>query len=158
MGRQRNEQHTKQVETWKKKHSELSTEAMIQLLIKAIQAVRKRSLTTLSSITVTAVVERTLIECKEKFPELSEVVIDTTGLNFSKFENDIQNSNLSKAQESVQELLIDLLEVLGNITADILTKYLYQELMTVGSGDAISDVTKSRSIPTTSLSQKRGKK
>ncbi|MEK6555934.1 MAG: hypothetical protein AABZ31_11880, partial [Bdellovibrionota bacterium] len=60
MARQRNELHIKQVEIWKKKNSGLSDKELPQLYINGILAVRRRSLITLSKVTVTAVVERIL--------------------------------------------------------------------------------------------------
>jgi len=131
MARQRNELHAKQVEAWKKKIGNLSPGETTLLLIKAILAIRKRSLVTLSGVTVTAVIDRQLFEAKEKFPVLMEVTNDSAGLYFGKFCETSLSSESDEAQNSLQEFLIDLLDVFGKITADILTKYLHRELMTV---------------------------
>lgn len=131
MGRQRNELHLIQVEAWKQQNSAVSSHEMPRLQIKAIQAVRRRSLESLSNVTVTAVVDRTLLENQEKFPILSSVTYDAQGLQFNKLLEETHNSQSDELREALQELLIELLDVFGKITADILTKYLHQELMSV---------------------------
>lgn len=131
MGRQRNELHLVQVEAWKKKNAGISSNDLTRLQIKAIQAVRLRSLATLSGVTVSAVIDRTLIETKEKFPILSGITIDAEGMHFLKLIEHTPNSQTDELQRALQELLIELLDVFGKITADILTKYLHQELMNV---------------------------
>ena len=133
---QRNELHIVQVELWKKKNANFSSDQMIHLFVNAIQAVHKRSLNTLSNVTVGAVVDRTLHECKEKFPLLSKISSAPDGLQFDHFFDQMQKIEQQEAQDSLEYLLIELLEIFGKITAEILTKYLYQELMTVTSENA----------------------
>ncbi len=140
MARQRNELHIKQVEIWKKKNSGLSDKELPQLYINGILAVRRRSLITLSKVTVTAVVERILIECQERFPILSEIKNDSEDLHFNKFYDQIMDSKPNDVQEALQELLLELLEVFGRITAEILTKNLHQELMTVTNQTSPKDL------------------
>lgn len=130
-GRKRTELIVKQVEEWKTKNGSLTAVDLVISFIEAIQAIRKRTLLTLSNVTVCAVIDRTLFECKEKYPILTEITNNSEGLNFEKFQNQIHDSSLADRQNALQELLIELLEVFGKITADILTKYLIQELMTV---------------------------
>ena len=104
---------------------------MINLFVNAIQAVHKRSLNTLSKVTVGAVVDRTLHECQEKFPLLSKISSEPDGLHFTHFFDQIQKVKQQEVQDSLEYLLIELFEIFGKITAEILTKYLHQELMTV---------------------------
>lgn len=133
-GRNRTELIVMQVEEWKRKNSGLSSIEMTLSLIRAIQAIRQRTLSTLSNVTVSAVIDRTLFQCKEKYPVLAEITNETEGLNFQKFENQLYDSSLEDRQDALQEFLIELLEVFGKITANILTKYLIQELMSVTPG------------------------
>lgn len=131
MGRQRNEFHLLQVESWIKINSGLLPEEMTQLYIKAIHAIRQRSLATLSGVTVTAVVERAVVACKLKFPILQDVTSDATGIHFGPAFEQLDTLKHDDIHQALQELLLELLDVLGKITAEILTKYLHQELMTV---------------------------
>lgn len=131
MIRQRNDLHIKQVEAWKTKNNGLSDKDRNQLFINGILAVRQKSLGTLSSVTVTAVIDRILIECQERFSVLSEIRNDSEGLHFNKFADHLMNLKPSEIQDALQELLLELLEVFGKITADILTKNLHKELMNI---------------------------
>jgi hypothetical protein len=127
----RNELHAEQIEACKSNQGILSTAERNQLFMLAIQAVRRRALLTLSGITVGLVIERTLHECKQNFPILSDVTSEARGLEFDKVLHDVQILKSEKFQEALQELLISLLDVFGKITAEILTKYLHHELMRV---------------------------
>ncbi len=120
-----------QIEAWKIKNSDISSDQKIHLLGAAVQAICRKSLETLSRVTVRAVVDRTLHECKEKFPALIKVTIDDEGLNFDLFFDHIHQSKDIEIENSLEYLLLELLEVFGKITAEILTKYLHQELMRV---------------------------
>lgn len=127
----RNELHGKIVSEWEKANGkDLSAEDLTLLYAKAIQAVEKKSLITLSSITVLVVVDRSIHEAKLHHPFLTEVKATPEGVNFSRF---LKLTDLSAEQQGValRELLIDLLNVLGNITADILTSSLHSELFKV---------------------------
>jgi hypothetical protein len=131
MPRQRNEFHQKQVFAWRKSRAGLAPHEAISLLMNAIHAIRKRSVATLSNVTVTAVIDRTLHEAKEIHPALSDVKVDSAGIHFQVFLNRANALTPDQAEAALQYFLIELLDVFGKITAEILTKYLYQELLTV---------------------------
>lgn len=140
MAHQRNDLHIKQVEAWKNKNIGLSDKELIQLFINGILSVRRRSLATLSNVTVTVVVDRVLLESQERFSILSEIKNDSGGLHFNKFLDAINDFKPKDVQDALQEFLLELLEVFGKITAEILTKNLHQELMTVANKTAPKDV------------------
>ncbi len=131
MVRPRNDHHAKKVEAWKQKNSGLSPSDQTQLFILGLQAVRTRALMTLSGVTVSAVIDRTLHECQEKHPALSFVATDALGLRFGKVADQNLKFSAPDIHLCLQEFLIELLDVFGKITADILTKNLHQELMRV---------------------------
>ena len=131
MSRLRNEVHAQLVEAWKKKHSGLSAMQFNSLYINAIQAVLHKSHGPLSSITVSAVVDRTLFECKEKYPVLLPIANVSGQLQLNDFLDKLEACQPDDVQKALQEFLIDLLDVFGKITAEILTKYLHQELLAV---------------------------
>lgn len=130
---------------------------MTRLFIKAIQAVRQRSLSTLSRVTVAAVLERILYESKEKFPLLSPIVSDADGLHFNDFFEQVPSSKTEDLNNALEELLLEILEVFGKITAEILTKYLHQELMTVTNPN-MSLVPESQSTQKTDTTTNRARK
>ena len=127
----RKEIHIKQVEAWESRNAkDVSEKELPKLYAKAIQAIERRSLGTLSSVTVLVVVDRVIHETKEKFPLLNRIKTVSNGIDFSAlFEaTDVGSVEL---QQALRELLIELLSVLGNITADVLTSPLHKELMGV---------------------------
>lgn len=133
MPRQRNESHTRAVDSWMKAQADFNANNMTLLIATALQAVRTRSLATLSGITVLAVIDRVLHECAEVYPVLIPITSDSDGLHFNLFFEKAQNSQHDEGVIALKYLLIELLNALGKITADILTKYLHQELLAVKS-------------------------
>jgi hypothetical protein len=109
----------------------LPADQLVQLFGCAIQAIEKRSLVTLSSITVSVVVDRALHESKENFPILSEITTGPKGLNLDALHEMGTHHTSEELREALRCLLVELLNVLGNITADILTIPLHRELMEV---------------------------
>lgn len=129
----RNDIHLKQVEAWESRNAKSVPEKDLpKLYAKAIQAIERRSLATLSSVTVLVVVDRAIHETKAKFPILDRVKTVSNGIDFSAL-FDASDVNLVSLQQGLRELLIELLRVLGNITANVLTSPLHKELMGVTS-------------------------
>ena len=131
---QRNEIHAKQVEIWEKQSAcNLSLKDRIYLFEKAIHAIEKRTLMTLSSVTLRVVLDRVLHQCKEKFPQLVEIQLESESLNFDDFLFNVQNKGSDEAIEALRYLLVELLSILGGLTADILTDPLHKALFEVTS-------------------------
>ncbi len=125
----RNSSHGEQVEAWDKKNCEnLSSDAIVQIFTLALIAIHKRSLVTLSSVTVLVVADRALHVSKEKFPLLSEITIEPTGFNLTNLVRIGVSPAPQEMRDSLEHLLIEFLNVLGNITADVLTAPLHAEL------------------------------
>ncbi len=127
----RKDSHAKQVEAWVNKNAKsVSKKDLSHLYAKAIQAIERRSLATLSGVTVLVVVDRAIYETKEKFPLLCLVKSKAEGIDFSAIfkKTDVNSDDLNN---SLRELLVCLLNIFGNITADILTIPLHAELMEV---------------------------
>jgi hypothetical protein len=132
----RNEMHIRKVNEWETSHGTgLSSKELVNLYSSAIQAMVRRSLETLSAITVLVVLDRVLNEVKEGYPFLSEIKADSQGINFDSF---LEKEGLDPEEfkRALHEFLVGLLTVLGNITADILTTPLHKELMTISVASA----------------------
>lgn len=126
--------HVKMVDTWEKKNtSGLAFEIKTQLFIKAIQAVEQRTLMTLSNVTLSAILDRVLNQSTDRFPILTEVRIGIDGLNFEELLNKSKHTKPEELLEALRFVLIELISVLGSITADILTTALQKELTKVTS-------------------------
>ena len=125
----RNDIHAKQVDAWALKNTAgLPPEKLVRLFEIAIQAIEQRSLTTLSSVTVMVVLDRALHQSKEIFPLLAAVTLDPKGV---RLDGIIANSGHHKPEElqaALRHLLVEILSVFGNITAEVLTVPLQKEL------------------------------
>jgi hypothetical protein len=126
--------HSKAVEEWLKTCAQgLDSAQKILLLEKAIHAIEKRARITLSSITLLVVLDRILQNVKETFPVLDDVRIEKDSLSFPALEKNHSPEEMVKA---LTLLLVELLRVLGRLTANILTKPLHMELMKVTANDS----------------------
>lgn len=124
--------HEKQVLAWEEMNTQgLRPEQIAQLFGSAIHAIEQRSLLTLSSVTVQIVADRVLHESREKFPILSLVQTESGGLNFNSLIQTCERSTVTEVGDALRYLLVELLSVIGNITADVLTAPLHKELMRV---------------------------
>lgn len=128
---QKNEFHRRIVEKWESSSASLSDDQKIRLFVKAFGKIEERALKTLSSVTLHVVLDRVISQSAEKFPFLSEVKIEAQGLTFDHLLRNINNHNSENVIEALRSLLIELLSVLGSITADILTSPLHKALMEV---------------------------
>jgi len=129
-----NDLHIKQVEAWERKNADgLSLEKQLKLFEKAFHAIEQRTLKTLSNVTFQVVLDRVLLQNTDKFPFLSEVKLEPQGLNFEVLIRNSASHNSGQLTEALRCLLVELLNVLGNITADILTEPLHKELHKVTS-------------------------
>lgn len=126
-----NDIHSKSVEDWENKAAKgLTPDQHVLLLEKAISAVEVRACVTLSSVTLMVVLERVLQKCCNDFPILSTVVLDPHFLSFEELHNN-ENYNSDDISQALRFLLLELLRVLGRITAEILTVPLHNQLLEV---------------------------
>jgi hypothetical protein len=122
-----------------KRASGLSPDQLVGLFEKAMAAVWRRTYAALGDITVAAIVDRVLYNATEKYPVLRSLTLDTSGVNFDEFRvraaGSISNRDLSEAIEFV---IVELLTVVGSLTAEILTPVLHSELSSVTTTDSLA--------------------
>ncbi|MGZ3654618.1 MAG: hypothetical protein ACXVB9_04020 [Bdellovibrionota bacterium] len=129
MNTQRKEIHAKQVAAWEALNTkDLPNDQLVRIFAKAIQTLEQRSLVTLSSVTVMVVVDRAVHESKEKHPLLAEVKIEPEGIDLGTILTKSRHFKTEELRSALRYLLVELLAVLANITADILTGPLHKEL------------------------------
>ena len=118
------------VDAWLGRASErLPPELLLQLLEAAFGALWDRTRTTLGEVTLTAIAERVLYNASEKFPFLSSVEVDpSTGIECSELRKQIDAMSGPELIAGLRFILVELLTVLGNLTAEILTPELHSEL------------------------------
>lgn len=126
------DKHSKLVEDWTKINAKgISLNDHVLLLEKAIFVIEQRARMTLSDVILQVILDRVLHQGQEKFPVLSEAKLDNKNLISLELVHNKKNHSSEDLKDSLQYLLIDLLRVLGKITAEILTVPLHKELLKV---------------------------
>jgi len=132
-------QHALCVDTWLERSAAgLAPDALLRLLEAALDAVWIRTKTTLGEVTLTAIAERVLHNASEQFSLLWSLKIEpTTGIQCRELSDRIGSVEPAELREAIRFVLVELLTVLGNLTAEILTPALHAEISKVTLSDAI---------------------
>lgn len=122
-----------------------SSEHQLELFEVAFNAVWRRALTTLGEVTMMAVVGRVLFHAAESHPALGSIQIVGAGIDCRGLRPEIvrppsQRMDTQPLAEGLRFLLVDLLTVLGNLTAGILTPALHAAL----TGVTVTPVTQGK--------------
>jgi hypothetical protein len=153
--------HTECVESWLERSGKgLSPESLLRLFEAALGALWIRTKTTLGEVTLTAIAERVLHNASEKFPLLWSLKVEpTSGIQCRELRERIGSVQASELREAVRFVLVELLTVLGNLTANILTPELHLEIYNVVLPEAIRVGKPTPALPTATLdSAEAGKK
>ena len=126
-------QHAECVDAWLARTAgELSPAGLRRLIEAAFGALWNRTKTTLGEVTLTAIAERVLYAAAERFPSLGSLKIDPTrGIEFHGNEATPSVPPEHELRAAIRFVLVELLTVLGNLTAEILTPELHAELSIV---------------------------
>ena len=100
---------------------------MFAVLGVGFEVIWKRAHRTLGDVTLRAIGERVLLDAVARTPWLDGVELDDGGLQHAS----VGAAEVASAEmaEAVRRLLVDLLSVIGNLTAEVLTGPLHAELM-----------------------------
>ena len=104
---------------------------LVTLFERALSALWQRAQFTLGEVTLTAIVERVLYTASEKYPFLSTLKVEGSGIRFDEFRQQGAVRHDRHLLEVVRFVLVEFLTVLGNLTDEILTPALRAELSTV---------------------------
>lgn len=131
--------HAGCVDAWLERSATgLAPEALLRLFEAALAAVWIRTETTLGEITLTAIAERVLHTASERFSLLGSLKVDPTGgIQCRELSARIGSVEPSELREAIRFVLVELLTVLGNLTAEILTPALHAEMAGVALSDAL---------------------
>jgi hypothetical protein len=129
--------HIKYVREWMKPLSGLSSDQLAGLFEKAMTALWHRTYSALGDITVAAIVDRVLYNATERYPVLGSLTLETTGVNFAEFRKQAGSISKGGLREAIQFVIVELLTVVGNLTAEILTPALHSELSKVTTTDSL---------------------
>ena len=104
---------------------------LVTLFERALSALWQRAQFTLGEVTLTAIVDRVLYTASEKYPFLSTLKVEGSGIRFDEFRQQGAVRHDRHLLEVVRFVLVEFLTVLGNLTDEILTPALHAELSTV---------------------------
>lgn len=110
-----------------------------ELLAHAFEAVWGRAARTLGSVTLMAIGDRVLHTAAEASPLLVSLRLEPTGLELAEFRALARGRDPAEVGEAICLVLVELLTVLGSLTAEILTPGLHVELSKVAL-DGVDDV------------------
>jgi hypothetical protein len=127
------EKHAAQVDAWLGKTAKgLPADRLVTLFGEAIHAIHKRTLMTLSEVTLNAILDRVLYQSQKKFPILSGLKMDSLeGVSLSGIMSESNGLEPARVTTAFRFFVIELLTILENLTAGILTEPLYKELANV---------------------------
>jgi hypothetical protein len=132
-------QHALCVDAWLERSAAgLAPDALLRLFEAALNAVWIRTMTTLGEVTLTAIAKRVLYNASDRFSLLWSLKIEPTrGIQCRELSERIGSVEPSELREAIRFVLVELLTVLGNLTAEILTPALHAEVSRVKLSDAI---------------------
>lgn len=111
--------------------SDLPAAKLVLAFEEACDALWQRALVTLGEVTMDALFERVLSTAAEQFPFLASVEVHAAGLDAERLRE--QATTLPRAQMvlATRFVLLELLTVVGNLTAEILSPALHAALSKV---------------------------
>ena len=129
MNQSQKPEHAKKVDEWISK-SVVGLEQVDQarVLASAILEIENRVLLTLSSITWKAILERALSQSSEQHPLLLGIKVEAHGLSIAGLLPSLQSEHTNQVIESFRFFIIEILTIVGNLTAEVLSEPLYRVL------------------------------
>jgi hypothetical protein len=107
---------------------DLPPERLLNAFEHGFAALWRRAHQTLGDVTLTAIVDRVLFTAAEQYPFVASLKIEATGLRSHELDERAGSLQRDEVVEGVRFVLVEVLTVLGNLTAEILTPALHEEL------------------------------
>jgi hypothetical protein len=108
-----------------------SGQELVQDFQRAFDALWRRAQLTLGDVTLMAIVDRVLHNAVERFPDLSPLTVEPSGLKSDALAKRAETVRSDQLVDAFRFVLVEFLTVLGNLTAEILTRALHAELTRV---------------------------
>jgi hypothetical protein len=125
--------HRARVDAWMDRAAkEAAPEQLFGAFERAFGAMWRRARITLGDVTLMAILDRVLYTAAERFPALSPLEMDASGLRSDKFRERVGPLHGDQLADAIRFILVEFLTVLGNLTAEVLTPALHSELAKVG--------------------------
>ncbi len=135
--------HEDSVEAWLERAArDCATGPLLQLFEAALAALWAHTETTLGEVTLTAIAERVLFNAAERFPFFAAVTVEPElGIQLRGLRAQLRTLHAAQLREGIRWVLVELLTVIGNLTAELLTPELQAALSHVAlpeEGRAVS--------------------
>src|SRR6187431_1718021 len=122
-------EHAACVEQWRRRlGDELDAAALIRAFERAYGAVWQRARLTLGDITLVAIGDRVLHDAAEQYPILRDVRLEVAGISTEELQRRASGLEIQELERAVRTVLVELLAVLGRLTAGVLTPPLHAAL------------------------------
>lgn len=126
-------EHSACVDAWMERAAAgLPSERLLQAFEQAFGALWRRAHVTLGEVTLYAIVDRVLYNTAERYPILSWLRVESTGLRCEELHEHAGGLPRDQLVEGVRFVLMEFITVLGSLTAEILTPALHAELSKMG--------------------------
>lgn len=107
---------------------ELPPERLLAVFEAAFNAVWQRAVVTLGTVTLSAIVNRVMHSATERYPELTALRLGSDGLDGRELAKRLDRLERQPLAEGLHFVLVELLTVIGSLTAEILTPALHGAL------------------------------
>lgn len=121
--------HAACVDEWRRRlGDDVDALALIRAFARAYRCVWRRAQLTLGNVTLIAIGDRVLHDATEQHPILGGVRLDESGLSCDDLERRAATLEMTELEGAVRAVLVELLAVLGRLTAGVLTVPLHAAL------------------------------
>jgi len=122
--------HESVVDQWMRRANGFTPARLLDLLEASLGSMWNRARPALGDRTLVAIVGRVLYTASEVFPFLGSVRVERAGIRFDELRLGLEDVAPAELSRAVRFVVLELLEVLGHLTAGILTPALHAELAT----------------------------
>jgi hypothetical protein len=132
--RPRETDHTAAVDSWLHGAASLSTPELLAFFEQAVGALWRRAQRPLGEVTLSAIADRVLHTARERYPVLEPLTVERDAIRFEALRAGSDRLQAKALLEAMRFVVVELLTVLGSLTAQVLTPALHSELLTVKPG------------------------
>ena len=122
--------HEAVIAIWMMQADSSSPEQLVDRFETGLHRILERAQPTLGAVTLGAIVDRVLYTACERFPFLGSLESTSTGIDFEDLRKALHALSTEALAGAARFALVELLTVLGHLTAEILTPALHAELST----------------------------
>lgn len=125
----------------KRRTDEPSADGILDVFEQGFGVLWWRAHRPLGDVTLVAIVDRVLFTGVERFPFLAALYIATDGIRWDALRKRMDELNPRELAAGLRFVMVELLTVLGNLTAEILTPALHSELSSLAASEPRSTAT-----------------